>query len=80
MTLSLRLPLTRVSTLESEEAVDLPTRFTNDDVLLAFQHKDKIIRKTNPQEKILPPFPIISHSNNFGESKFFKFDQIYMTR
>ena len=26
------------------------------------------------------PFQIISHSNNFGESKFFKFNQIYMTR
>ena len=79
MTLSLRLTLTRVSTLESEEAVDLPTRFTNDDVLLALQHKDKRIRKTNPK-KILPPFQIISHSNNFVESKFFKFDQIYMKR
>ena len=29
---------------------------------------------------ILPPFQIISHFKNLGESKFFKFDQIYMTR
>ena len=29
---------------------------------------------------ILYPFQIISHSKNLGESKFFKFDQIYMTR
>ena len=29
---------------------------------------------------ILPPFQIISHSKNFRESNFFKFNQIYMTR
>ena len=29
---------------------------------------------------ILPPFQIISHSKNFGESNFFKLDQIYTTR
>jgi len=29
---------------------------------------------------VLPPFQIISHSKNLGESKFFKFDQIYTTR
>ena len=27
---------------------------------------------------VLPPFQIIRHSNNFGESKFFIFDQIYI--
>ena len=29
---------------------------------------------------ILSLFQIISYFNNFGESKFFKFDQIYITR
>ena len=29
---------------------------------------------------VLPLFQIISYSKNFGEPKFFKFDQIYMTR
>ena len=29
---------------------------------------------------ILPPFQIISHFKNLGESKFFKFDQKYITR
>jgi len=32
------------------------------------------------QIMLLPPFQIISHSKNLGESKFFKFDQIYKTR
>jgi hypothetical protein len=33
------------------------------------------------EEKIiLPPSQIISHSKNFGESKFFKFDQIYIAK
>ena len=27
---------------------------------------------------LLPPFQIIRHSNNLGESKFFMFDQIYI--
>ena len=30
------------------------------------------------QAYLLPPFQIISHSKNFGESKFSKFDQIYI--
>jgi len=29
---------------------------------------------------ILPPSQIISHSKNLGESKFFKFDQIYIAK
>ena len=29
---------------------------------------------------VLPPFQIISHSKNLGESKFFKFDQIYIIK
>ena len=29
---------------------------------------------------VLPPFQIISHSKNLRESKFFKFDQIYITK
>ena len=29
--------------------------------------------------ELLPPFQIISYSNNFGDSKFSKFDQIYTT-
>ena len=32
------------------------------------------------EKQLLPPFQIICHSKNLGESKFFKFDQIYMTR
>ena len=29
---------------------------------------------------LLPPFQIISHFKNLGESKFFKFDQIHITK
>jgi len=29
---------------------------------------------------VLPPFQIISYSKNLGESKFFKFDQIYIAK
>ena len=33
-----------------------------------------------PRSEVLTSFQTISHSKNFGESKFFKFDQIYITR
>jgi hypothetical protein len=29
---------------------------------------------------VLPPSQIISHFKNLGESKFFKFDQIYIAK
>ena len=34
----------------------------------------------NGSSNVLPPSQIISHSKNLGESKFFKFDEIYIAK
>ena len=38
------------------------------------------VNKFAGTNNLLPPFQIINHLKNFGESNFFKFDQICMTK
>jgi len=40
----------------------------------------KVTTQQQPTNKLLPPSQIISHSKNLEESKFFKFDQIYIAK
>ena len=43
-------------------------------------YPDKPSKNGSASCKLLPPFQIISHSKNLGESNFSKFDQIYIIK
>jgi len=41
---------------------------------------DRVDTTNSVDTVLLPPFQIVSHSKNFRESNFFKFDRIYIIK